>query len=165
MGRRKASESGESVKKVEIPLFDMLNAIDNMDTGFYDRLSQELKDAFNPWIAMRYASSCEGVFEGYYLVSVNDLVNKDFSLLNKHPELVWKSLCLCGAGSRQRHTFIPPGKRRRKNKLQAELSKNMPVLKLDELELLISVNTEEEIRDYFVSCGYSDSDIDELIAK
>lgn len=161
MGRRKLTDV-EAPKKIEIPLNDMLNAIDTCDTGFYSRLSPELRDSFNPWLAMRYVSSCSGKYLGYYLISVNDFVNVDFSCLSKHPELVWKLLCVCGVGTKQYHSFIPPGKKRRKNKVQTELSKLMPNLKLDELEQIITMNSQAELREYFVSAGYADDQIDKM---
>ena len=66
-------------KKVQIPLKEMLSALDNNDFDFYTRLSDEEKKVFSPWLAMRYASAAQGNLSSHYLLMVNDIVNVNFS--------------------------------------------------------------------------------------
>jgi hypothetical protein len=149
-------------KKAQIPLKEMLSALDRGDKDFYNRLDDELKKAFSPWLAMRYASSCNGMYAEHYLLMVNDLVNHEFTALNKHPELQWKLMALCGAGSNQFHTYLKPPKKKGKNPVQSELSKLFPNLKADELELLDSIHTQDEIKQIFSDAGYSDKEIKDI---
>ena len=44
-------------KKPQIPLAEVMKAIDKKDRGWYNRLSAEQKKAFSAWMMMRYASS------------------------------------------------------------------------------------------------------------
>ena len=86
-------------KSAKIPLRTMLQAIDTNDFDFYSRLDKEQRKAFSPWLAMRYASSASGMAAYHYLIMVNHIVNVDFSVFKKHPELQWKLLAVCGQGS------------------------------------------------------------------
>ena len=47
-------------KKPQIPLQEVMKAIDKKDRGWYNRLDAERKKAFSPWMMMRYASSVQG---------------------------------------------------------------------------------------------------------
>lgn len=149
-------------KPAKIPLKDMLGAIDRNDFDFYSRLDDEQRKAFSPWLAMRYASSASGVAAYHYLLMVNDIVNVDFSLLKKHPELQWKLLAVCGMGSNQFHPYIAPGKKKKKNKIEKLLHERYPTLNADELELLIRINDTESLKELARDNGYDDKEIKEL---
>jgi hypothetical protein len=149
-------------KKVSIPIKDQMSAIDRNDFDFYSRLDKEHKKAFSPWITMRCASSAQGVAAYHYLLMVNDIVNVDFSLLKKHPELQWKLLAVCGQGSSTYHPWIAPVKKRKKDKLEAFLSKQHPTLSKEELELLVSINSEEDLKNLARDTGLDEKEIKEL---
>lgn len=150
-------------KKAQIPLKEMLSALDRGDKDFYNRLDDDLKKAFSPWLAMRYASACNGAYAEHYLLMVNDLVNHEFTALNKHPELQWKLMALCGVGSNQFHPFLKPPKKKGKNVVQAELSKLFPNLKEDELELLDAIHSKDELKQIFSDAGYSNKEIKDIV--
>lgn len=149
-------------KKAQIPLKDMVSAIDRNDFGFYSRLSDDLKKEFSPWIMMRYASSATGTEAYHYLLMVNDIVNVDFSLLKKHPDLQWKLLAVCGIGHNTYHPFLRPASKRKKGKLEAFLTKQYPTLNKDEIELLVSINDEDEIKKLARDTGMEDKEIKDL---
>ena len=149
-------------KKVSIPIKDQMSAIDRNDFDFYTRLDDEHKKAFSPWITMRCASSAQGVAAYHYLLMVNDIVNVDFSLLKKHPELQWKLLAVCGQGSSTYHPWIAPVKKRKKHKMETFLSKQYPTLSKEELELLVNINSEEELKNLARNTGLDEKEIKEL---
>lgn len=150
-------------KKAEVPLFPMLNALDKGDKSFYSTLPPEQQKVFSPWLAMRWLSSTEGRNAEHYLLMTNDLVNHDFTSLIKHPELQWKIMTLCGVGTSQKHAWIPPGKKKGKNKVQAALGRLFPKLKADELELMEKIHTPAEIKTLFKDAGYADKEIKEIL--
>ena len=152
-------------KKVQIPLKDMLSALDNNDFGFYTRLSEEEKKVFSPWLAMRYANAAQGSLTAHYLLMVNDIVNVNFSSLTNHPELQWKLLAVCGAGSNAFHPWIAPGKKKSKNKVQEFLTKRYPHLKHDEIELLEEINNGDELRDLARDYGLDEKQVNEIFGK
>lgn len=84
----------------------------------------------------------------YFVLSVNEYFNKNWMMLQHHPELLWKLLCLCGYSVRGKkffHQWIglnKIGANNKKSKLLAEL---YPTKKLDEIELLAKLSTNEEL--------------------
>lgn len=149
-------------KKISLPIKDQMQAIDRNDFDFYSRLDEEHKKAFSPWITMRCASSAQGLAAYHYLLMVNDIVNVDFSLLKKHPELQWKLLAVCGQGSNVYHPWVAPIKRQKKSKLAEFLSKRYPTLSKEETTLLVSINSEDEIKALARDMGLDEKEIKEL---
>ena len=149
-------------KSAKIPLRTMLQAIDTNDFDFYSRLDKEQRKAFSPWLAMRYASSASGMAAYHYLIMVNHIVNVDFSVFKKHPELQWKLLAVCGQGSSTNHPYVAPGKKKKKNKLEKLLRNTYPTLNKTELELLVEINDEVALKELAQDSGYDDKEIKEL---
>jgi len=145
----------------KIPLQQMLQAVDRGDKEFYSNLTDEQKKDFSPWLAMRFASSCKDNAE-HYLLMVNDFVNADFGTMYNHPELQWKLIALCGIGYKQFHPWIKPGKKKGKNKIQAEISKLHPNMRYDELDLFESLNTKADLKNMFKDAGYPDKEIKDI---
>lgn len=152
-------------KEKKIPLKGMLQAIDHKNKDYYDSFDDDQKKEFSSWMAMRYASSVDGYYAIDYLLMVNDFVNPDFSALYKHPELQWKLLTLAGVGSNQFHPYIPPPKRKAKDKLQEALLKLNPLLNDDELEIVQTMSSKQDLRDMFESSGYTNKEIKEILNK
>ena len=152
----------KKAKKVSIPMKDMMKAIDENDFDFYSRLDAAHKKAFSPWITMRCASSASSSAAYHYLLHVNDIVNVDFSLLKKHPELQWKLLATCGQGSATYHPWLAPAKGKTKSKLHKFLLSMHPNLNTDELNLLLAMNDKDDITELAQMNGYSDKEIKEL---
>ena len=74
-------------RKPQIPLKDVMAAVDKKDRGFYKRLNDEQKKAFSAWMMMRYCSSVQGRDAANYIYLTNELVNFQFMEVSKHPEL------------------------------------------------------------------------------
>lgn len=149
-------------KKPQIPLTDMLNAIDRNDLGFYDRLDEEQKKAFSAWMAMRYASS--GSRNAlHYLLMVNGIVNVDFNSLRKHPGLQWRLLAACGVGRSERHPWIAPGKRGKKDPVMEFLQTCYPEMKPDDLKVFRSMLGKEDIQEMAENQGLDRKAVRELV--
>ena len=157
-------EEEEKKKKKEstLTLAMELPAMDYRKMDFYDNLSQEHKKEISLWVLMRYMSSSQGDAE-HHLMMVNDLVNQNFSVIAKHPELQWKLLAMCGTRKKQFHPWIAPPKGAKKNKLEQAILDIIPSLKDDELQLLLQINTKEDFEEFFKSNGMDDKSIKELL--
>lgn len=149
-----------NTKKIDLKV--MTGSIDMNVLRFYDTLDDDERKAFSPWVAMRYASSCKGIYAGYYLIMVNEFVNKDFNDLAKHPKLQWQLLSLCGVGEKQFHPWIAPPKKGKKSKLDEALIEIYPNAKLDDILLLRQLNSKAELTELFKSYGYTDKQIKAL---
>jgi hypothetical protein len=153
----------EKVKKEKLNDFaGTIARIDNGDKKYYSTLSPEQKKDLSMWVMMRAVSSSKTHGE-HFLMLVNELVNENFSVLSKHQELQWKLLCLCGIG-KQYHPWIAPPKKGKKDRIEEILIGLHPLLKSDDLDLLRSVNTNDELKSYFKDAGISDEDIKEAFS-
>ena len=150
-------------KKPQIPLADVMLAIDRKNRSWYDNLSDEQVKAFSAWMMMRYASSVQGPNAASYLFMVNECVNKNFMDLSKHPELQWLLFTLCGSGKKEYHPYIkPPTSRKKKNKVAEWLSEQYPLMKADEITMLMEINDTEDFKSLATEAGMTDKEIKEL---
>ena len=150
-------------KKPQIPLADVMLAIDRKRHDWYDNLNDEQKKAFSAWMMMRYASSVQGGNAASYLFMVNECVNKNFMDLSKHPELQWLLFTLCGSGKKEFHPYIkPPTSRKKKNKVAEWLSGQYPLMKADEITMLMQINDTDDFKSLAKEAGMTDKEIKEL---
>lgn len=158
----------EEVKKKKkentIALTDELNAMDFSNKDFYKNLSEQQKKDIGLWVLMRFMSSSQNQAE-HHIIMVNDIVNDNFNVISRHPELQWKLLALCGTNKKQYHPWIAPPKGVKKNKLEAAILEFYPLLKDDELELLISINGQSDWEEFFKENGFDDKMIKEIFKK
>jgi len=153
-------------KKPQIPLKDIMAAIDKKDRNFYNNLSDEGKKAFSAWMMMRYCSSVQGKDAANYIYMTNELVNFQFSEVSKHPELQWLLLSACGVGKIQFHPYLkPPNSRKKKNKVFEFIYSIFPHMKNEDINNLIDINTTNELKDLAKSNGYDDKSITEIFGK
>ena len=153
-------------KKPQIPLAEVMKAIDKKDRGWYNKLSAEQKKAFSAWMMMRYASSVQGGQAPDYIWMVNELVNHKFTDVSKHPELQWLLMTAAGSGKVQHHPYIkPPNSRKKKSKRGDFVSSVLPHLKADEIELFLSLNDDESLKELALANGYDDKEVKEIFKK
>ena len=153
----------EEIKKPTSTLLlnDELTAMDFCNKTFYRNLSEQHKKEISLWLLMRYMSSSRLDSE-HHLLLVNKLVNHEFNTLRKHPELQWLLLSLCGTGKKQYHTWIKPPKGTKKNPLEQAILNYYPLLKDDEIDMLLDINTKTDFEQFFKDNGYDDKSIKDL---
>lgn len=154
-------EETKKKKEITLSLQQELPAMDFRNGNFYRDLSPEHKKEISIWVLMRFMSSSQRDAE-HHLMMVNDLVNSNFNALSRHPELQWKLLALCGTNKKQYHPWIAPPKGAKKNKIEEALLSVYPLLKDDDLDLLLKINTQEELEQFFRENGHDDKSIKEL---
>jgi|TARA_R110001592_G_scaffold7757_13_gene43039 hypothetical protein len=153
-------------KAPAIPLKDVMAAIDKKDRGFYDRLTAEQKKAFSAWMMMRYCSSVQGRDAANYIFMTNELVNYQFMEVSKHPELQWLLLSACGVGKIQFHPYLkPPNSKKKKNKVTEFLYELNPHMKAEDIQILVDLNTKEELQQLAQEHGYDDKSIKDIFGK
>ena len=96
----------------EFDLFDALTALDKKDYGYYDRLSEEQKRKFSPYMMLMWASMVKGSkeLESYYVQSTSHYANKYVfnESISNHPKLQWLMLCSASPGiGKQMRQWIP----------------------------------------------------------
>lgn len=112
MATKNSTPKDEKFEKTDIDLFDVLAAMDKKDYGYYDRLTEDQKKKFVPYMMVLWMSCIKGA-EGiarYYVMSTNEYANKYLFNENvqKHPKLQWLMLCSASPGlGKQFHQWIP----------------------------------------------------------
>lgn len=101
----------EKFEKQDFDMFEALAALDKKDYGYYDKLTEEQRKKFVPFMMIMWLSAIKGntEFQQYYVLSTNEFANKHLFNENvqKHPKLQWLMLCSSGVGSKQFHQWIP----------------------------------------------------------
>ncbi len=149
----------------QIPLNQILPAIDLKDREFYNNLDDELKKKFSPFMLLKYAASVYGSpdLEDYYITSTNKHANKymfDFADKRRpehdHPQLQWLLLTTISPGvGKQDHRWIkmkpkPSSGSAPIRKILAEIH---PCMKDDDLDVLSSMVTKKELNQYIKDRG------------
>lgn len=141
---------------------------DKKNRKFFDELTEEECKKFSNYLMLRWGSSVrnDGDLAKYYVLSMNQNVNKNFWDLNKHPKLQWLLLtCVSPDMGAFDHVWIAFKGKAAKNK-RAQLIANLhPQMKLDEAELLSSVMSDNELKEQLVSRGWEDKKIKEALDK
>lgn len=128
-----------------------------------DEGRKEIKGDF--WNLNRYISNVKSSnkeLQEHYLLTVNEFYNKNWNAIQKHPKLVWQTLCLCSHPSKkpQFHEWIPLKKQ--KNKKVEFLSELFPNMKISDVETLATVTTDKEIKQYCESLGWDKKEINAI---
>lgn len=138
--------------------------LDKKNRRFYDELTPEELKKFSNYLMLRWSSSVQAdpTIQAYYLMSCNQNLNKNFFDISKHPKLQW--LCATaispGVGT-FKHQWIANKKKNAgyENKHVKFLAQLFPTMKRDELEMLASMNTKDDIKQMAKEHGWDDKRI------
>ena len=147
-------------KNKHVDLFkDMIPAVDMGIKELWDAASEEgrkeIKGDF--WTLNRYISNVKSKnreLQEHYVLTVNEFYNKNWAQIQKHPKLVWQTLCLCSHESKktQYHEWLPL--KREKDKKYEFLAELFPNMKGSDLETLAAITTDAEIKRYCEGLGW-----------
>lgn len=134
-----------------------LAAVDLRNKDFYDKLTDEEKKSFNPYILMRFVSNVDGDadLQEWFVLMTNELVNKNHWTLSKnHKGLLWKLYAGVGAGVKAFHPYLAASKAEKVNKLESLIAELNPTMKMSDVKLLTSLMDKNDIEDLFDKLGY-----------
>ena len=100
----------EKFEKIDFDLFEALSAIDRKDYEYYDRLSEEQKRKFNPYMLLIWLSSVKGRDQLVSLTRANVMANNNMfaERMQDNPKLQWLSLCAASLGKgKQFREYLP----------------------------------------------------------
>jgi hypothetical protein len=131
-----------------------MKAFDSKDYNYYDSLDEEEKKKFSPFILFRWGSCVYGEELGqFYTVASNEFANVNLWDLSKHKKLQWLTLCTISPGiGNQKHYWLGTVKKE-SNKLKNQLLELLPKCKSSDIDLIMKVNSEEEIMKWLESNG------------
>lgn len=86
-----------------LDLFALLSSLDAKDYDLWDKLTDEQRKEFSPYMTLRWLM---GTNDQRQLVFLNELVNPVvFAFGSQHKELLLKLFAVCTSGQRQRYTW------------------------------------------------------------
>jgi hypothetical protein len=125
--------------------------LDRKQRDFYESLTDEERKKFSLFLMLRWSSAVQGDAElqEYYVQSCNHYLNRNFFAVNRHPKLQWLMATAVSPGlGTHRHAWIAPRKKVKSNNDTKKFRELFPNLKQDELDLLIAINSSDEIAQY-----------------
>ena len=127
-----------------------MSRLDLKDRDFYDSLTDEERKKFSPYLMIRWGSAVNGSadLQKFYVISVNERLNKHFFAVNRHPKLQWLMATTVSPGlGTQTHNWIAPKKKEGSNSARRKfLADVYPNLKSSDIDVLNLIMTDDEFR-------------------
>lgn len=151
--------TGKAVKKPaqQLSLQQQLQALDAKQRDYRQQLSADLQKKVSAFVLMRYAANVQGSAElqHYHLQATNERVNRNFFQLSQHPQLQW--LCCTtvspGLGSQRHYWLRNSSTDLYTQRLRNLLGQCLPCAKEQELDLLMRINTVQEVEQWIQDQG------------
>jgi hypothetical protein len=147
-------------KNKHVDLFnDMIPAVDMGLKDLWDAATDEGKKEIKGdfWTLNRYISNVKTSnkeLQEHYLLTTNEYYNKNWNDIQKHPKLVWQTLCMCSHESKKTHFHEWLPLKKEKNKKEEFLSELFPNMKRADIETLATITTDKEIKQYCEGLGW-----------
>lgn len=155
----------EAKRTYKLDIQAVLEAADKGLKDFYSNLTEEEQKAFAPRVVMRWLSALSDKNDSkyYQILATNDLVNLGMWSLGRHPELLWKLMCVSGTGRKQYHAWIPMGKKDTTTpKWDDFIMQVWPHTNTQEREILKKIKSESEWQDLIKQSGADDKQIKDI---
>lgn len=156
----------------KIELKEKISAVDTNVRELWDAMdeTQQKVLAQEFYILNRYISNVKHSsrdIQEHYVIAVNELYNKHWFTLQKHPKLLWLSLCMCSYDKKTTfyHEWIskqPKSSIKGSSKKLNFLAELYPTKKMDELNLLAELTTDKQIKELAIEHGYDAAAIKKL---
>lgn len=99
--------------ETKLAIFDILNAVNNKNANYFDKLTDDEIKTIQPFVLMRWLT---GTDDEAQIIMLNEFVNPYAFSLTEHKELVWKLLTIANSGNRQRYSWTKLDGKKNPNK-------------------------------------------------
>jgi hypothetical protein len=134
--------------------------LDRKNRGFYDELTDDERRKFSLYLMIRWSSTvmADRQTQEYYVQACNHYLNRHFFSINRHPKLQWLAATAVSPdiGTLDHHYIKPKSKEKSASGHKKTLMKFFPNMKLADIELLSSIVTAKELREFEYEHGYQD---------
>jgi hypothetical protein len=145
-----------------LSIWNEMIAVDKKDYDYYDRLTDDQKKQFSPYLIMRWSSTVEGNNDiaKYYAVATNEFANTNFFDLSKHKKLQWLSICAISPNiGKQKHYWLGAAKGKGSSALKNILMERLPNTKENDIDLILQTNSKEEIKEWLRQWGMEEKEL------
>lgn len=154
----------------KLELKEILAAIDTNSKELWNDLSDNqrkelIKNFYTIDRFVTNVNTSDTKIQEHFILMVNELYNKNYFLLQKnHPELLWKLICACSHDSKRMFTrkWLAFKKKAGESKIEKFLMEIYPNAKLDDIRVLNSLMSKDEIKELAEMHGYDDKFIKNL---
>jgi len=142
-----------------------MEQFDKKNRDFYDELTEEEKKKFSPFLMIRWGADVQGSadLQAYYLMSVNERLNKNFFDISttQHKKFQWLMATSVSPGmGKQYHKWLAAKKKdSANNKAEKFLAELYPELRYDEIKLLARINSKDDLKQLAKQHGWDDKRI------
>jgi hypothetical protein len=138
-----------------------MRQLDQKNRDFYRSLTDDERKKFSNYLMIRWSSAVSGdrELQEYYVQSCNHYLNHDFFSVNRHPQLQWLMATAVSPGlGAQDHSWIKPQAKSKASGSQKQLENLYPNLKTSDIQLLVKINTQQEIKTHVIDHGIDSKD-------
>ena len=148
------------MKKYTLNIYKILEELDKRNLYIYENLSQDEQKEVSKslLVLMKWMTTVASNSQDFYLVSVNETLNKGFWDIQKYPDLILKILALTGCGVKLYHPWVF-SKKTSSNKLEHFLEKCFPNYNKQEINIIKNNITEAELKELLEEKEESPKDI------
>jgi hypothetical protein len=146
-------------------IFKVLSAIDLKDYKYFDNLTEEQQKEISPYLLLRWNSTVHGNndISKYYALSSNSFINENFWDYSNNKKFCWLLLCASSPGiGKQKHYWLGSAKGKNDSKLKKILLELLPNKKENDIDLMLKINSKEEIFEWLRSLGWDEQRLKEL---
>ena len=138
--------------------------LDTKSREFFDNLTPEEQKKFSPYLMIRWAASVQGSpeLQAYYLMSVNERLNKNFFDIGtaEHKKFQWLLATTVSPNmGKQKYSWLAAKKKENNNKAEKFLRNLYPHLKEDDIELLGRLNSKSNLKQLAREHGWDEKRI------
>ena len=149
----------------KLKLNEILASVDMNAKHLWAELTDEQRKSVVFFTLNRYISSIQGSREEkeHFVLLGNERFNKHlFTLLNKHPKLLWQLACSCGHESKKIffHKWLKLLKE--KNKKEEFLAELFPNMKKDDITTMAAITSDKEVKEYCAELGWDKKQINAI---
>jgi hypothetical protein len=133
-----------------------LLAVDQKNYDFYDKLTDEEKKSFSPYVLMRYTSNVDSPeVQDEFLERTNEFVNKHhWSLSKNHKALLWKLFACVGIGIKTYHPYLKASSKEKAEKIEKLIAELYPAMKMGDIKLMASMMDKKDKDELFDKMGF-----------
>lgn len=126
-----------------------MRQMDAKNRDFYDELTPEERKKFSTFLMIRWGSAVDGsrYLQEYYVMSVNQYLNRHFFTMHRHPKLQWLMATAASPGTgSHRHNWIAPKKKEAgASTIKKQLRELYPHFRDDEIDLMAQLTDRKEL--------------------
>lgn len=153
----KQTESDNTKEKQTFPLSTLLNAIEDKDVTFWDRLSPEEQKKVVPFLLHRWLSCNDDALQVYQMNQINSYIWS----LYKEPKLLFQCLIASSSGVKHRAKWLSKPPSKKDDEIVKVVSQHFHI-SIKEASKYVSKYSVEDILIMADDLGYSKEEIDKI---